>query len=238
MDPGSRCSSRLYRAVFVNDFGLQSPVASLVTTSRSVALSPVRFFSRLPTGEGYAGPLAFALAWGLFAFAAGGFWNFVVPGSPPEFFVATLVASPFVTVTDLALIAVLVHFCLVRRSLGGESAGFGTTFRVCCYASVANVLCVFPIVGFWAAGFWYLFLLAAGVGLAHFEKATYVREVGCLTFIGAWLAYVFLKVIIVGVLYSGVAGLILTGTPAGSGEAGSDALMAIVMPTTGTAYDR
>lgn len=208
-----------------------------VALSRSVALSPERFYSRLPRGGGYATPVAFALGWGLIAHAVGGFWNFVVSGSPPVFFVATLLCSPLVVITNLALFACAVHL-LVRRSIGGESAGFGATFVACCYASVANVLCVVPFFGLSAAGIWFLFLVAAGVGLLHFEEATYVRMLGWAHLLGAFVAFWILKVMVIGLLYGSVVGLVLTGAPAGSGEAESDAIFSVVMPASGVAYNR
>jgi hypothetical protein len=212
-------------------------MVGVLATSREVAFSPVRFFSRLPTNGGYVRPLAFALVWGLFAFAAGGFWNFVVPGNHLEFFLATLIASPIVVLTNLTLVAAVAHLFFVRRSLGGESAGFGATFRVCCYASVANILCAVPLLGFFAAGVWFIFLVAAGLGQIHFEKATFVRIVGLAYVVGAFVAFAILKLVIVGVLYSSLVGIALVGTPAGSGEADSDVLLAIVAPASGAAYD-
>jgi hypothetical protein len=210
-----------------------------VEASRGAALSPSRFFSSLPKGGGYMAPLTFALSWGLFAFAIGGFWNFVVPGDPSAaYFVASLAISPFVTMAHLALVAAVVHLLYVRRSLGAGSAGFGATFKVCCYASVANILCAIPWVGFWVAGVWYFFLLLIGTGRIHFEKATLVREdIGGATIVGGWVIFAVLKALLIVIPFAFLVGVILIGSPFGWSEAEGNAMLAIVSPGAGAAYD-
>lgn len=220
--------------VFASRLPRADPPRGFLASSREAALSPDRFFSRLPSG-GIGTSLTFALLWGFFAYLVGGFWNFVVPGEDTAFLAVSLMFSPLATLANVLLVTLVAHL-LVRRSIGGENAGWKATLQVCCYASVANVLCAIPFVGFFAAGLWFLFLTAAGIGRVHFEKASFVRLVGWVPLTAALVGFAVLKITVVAVLLGGMAGVVLTGTLTALVGPQSEALLSTVLPGAGSAY--
>jgi hypothetical protein len=167
------------------EFRIDRPFSSLLSTTRDVLLSPHRFFDELPPD----GPLGAPVLYFLICFAITTAINliaslavFAVPlvlalsaGSPDArpVIIATL-AFALVFLVVLPILSVVVFFAsipiqhvFVRLVAGRNQRGLAATLRVSCYSVGAPVTVAWvPLVGFLTV-FYCLYLCTAGLKRVH-----------------------------------------------------------------------
>lgn len=146
--------------------GLAWPNGGFWKTVKSVLLEPSRFFSGMPTGDGYSAPLLFAVFWGVFAAIFGGSTHFGLITFDPLAWLISVLVAPVVIAAQTLIVSGLLHGS-VRLWTGTNNAGFATTFRVLCYSTASYVMYVIPFVGPTIGAFYVLFLSIVGVRAAH-----------------------------------------------------------------------
>ncbi len=82
--------------------------------------------------------------------------------------VAQVILGPLFVALGLFIGAAILHVSfMIVGALKGSRSQFEGTFRLCAYASVANVANVIPIVGGLAAGIWAIYLAVVGAQQLH-----------------------------------------------------------------------
>jgi hypothetical protein len=78
---------------------------------------------------------------------------------------AIMVLAPLFIIIGLAIQTAIFH--LVLMLIGAASSSFETTLKVCCYASVVQVVQILPLCGGFIALVWSVVLLVIGLAIAH-----------------------------------------------------------------------
>jgi len=130
------------------DFSLSEPVSSFVDIVRSVVLQPVAYFGEIPRRGNFTAPLLFALICLEISVILGGLLGLAGVGSGESHGVllGRAVFTPIAGVIALLAGTSVLHL-LVKMIVGAENSGFEATFRVHCYAWVANLVGWIPLVG-------------------------------------------------------------------------------------------
>ena len=130
------------------DFSLSEPVRSFVDVVRRVVLRPIAYFGEIPRRGNFTAPLLFALICLEISVIIGGLLGFagVGPDQSLGVLLGRVVFTPIAGVIALLAGTGVLHL-LVRLSVGAENSGFEATFRVHCYAWVANLVGWIPVVG-------------------------------------------------------------------------------------------
>jgi hypothetical protein len=82
--------------------------------------------------------------------------------------VSRVILGPLLVAIGLFVGAAILHVSfMVVGALSSSRSQFEGTFRLVCYASVANVANVIPIVGGLAAGIWAIYLMVVGAQQLH-----------------------------------------------------------------------
>jgi len=82
--------------------------------------------------------------------------------------VAQVILGPLLVACGLFIGAAIIHVSfMIVGALTSSKSQFEGTFRLLCYASVANVANVIPIVGGLAAGIWAIYLMVVGAQQLH-----------------------------------------------------------------------
>ncbi len=160
---------------------------ALLEAVKQFIVSPAEAFGSTRRKGDYGSPLIFAILLGWAGAIIGQIWNFalqsslmqIFPGGRPEdvgmMFAGTLaglligiVVAPFVIVIFLFLGSAIYHlFLMLVGGLADSEAGFEGTFRVLCYASVAQLAQVVPLVGSLISLVWSIVLLVIGLSILH-----------------------------------------------------------------------
>ncbi|MDX1502075.1 MAG: YIP1 family protein [Thermoanaerobaculia bacterium] len=160
---------------------------ALVGAIQQFAVAPTRTFDDTRETGDYGGPLLFALLVGWLSVVVSQLWNlalrsFLGPMVPPElaeqlgpffaggmvsFFFSVLIA-PLYIVVGTFVVAGILHLCLmVVGGLASSRSRFEGTFRVVCFASVANLAQIVPLAGGLLAMVWWLVLGTIGLSSLH-----------------------------------------------------------------------
>jgi hypothetical protein len=82
--------------------------------------------------------------------------------------VAQVILGPLLVACGLFIGAAIIHVSfMIVGALTSSKSQFEGTFRLLCYASVANVANVIPIVGGLAGGIWAIYLMVVGAQQLH-----------------------------------------------------------------------
>jgi hypothetical protein len=82
--------------------------------------------------------------------------------------IGQIILGPLVIAFGLFIGAAILHVSfLIVGALTASRSQFEGTFRLCAYASVANVANVIPVVGGLAAGIWAIYLMVVGAQQLH-----------------------------------------------------------------------
>ena len=82
--------------------------------------------------------------------------------------VAQIILGPLFMAIGLFIGAAILHVSfMIVGALTGSRSQFEGTFRLCAYASVANVANVVPLVGGLVAGIWAIYLMVLGAQQLH-----------------------------------------------------------------------
>jgi hypothetical protein len=145
-------------------------------TTRSMLLSPGRFFKRVASGEGYWAPLIYGVICGMIGFGVTFLWVWVVAARifPIQKFIpfeggsnvlSMILPIPFFLAVYITLGSAVTHFCLMV--VRGNRNGFEATFRVVSYSFGAYLLGIIPVVGIPAGRIYALVLTIIGLREAH-----------------------------------------------------------------------
>jgi hypothetical protein len=161
------------------DYDLSNPVDSFVDVARRVVLQPVSFFARLPRQGSLLNPLIFALICTEVSAILGGVLRLLGAGGAfvagygfqiPEnqglgAFIGSVIFAPIGGAIGVFVIAGIAHV-LVMVVVGARNSGFGSTFRVACYASVTSLVSWIPIIG-GLLGLYGIYLAVVGIREVH-----------------------------------------------------------------------
>ena len=198
-----------FRRTSGGDYDLSNPVESFVDVVRRVVLQPVGFFAGLSRRGSLLNPLVFALICTEIAAILGGILSWagfgghfvtgygfrVTDNQGLGDFIGSVVLTPIGGVIGVFVVAGIVHL-LVRLVVGATNAGFGATFRVASYTSVASLVSWIPFIG-GLVGLYGIYLAVVGIREMH----------GTTT--GKALTVVLLPVIVIVVL--ALLGLLIAG---------------------------
>ena len=82
--------------------------------------------------------------------------------------VSQVILGPLLVACGLFIGAAIIHVSfMIVGALTSSKSQFEGTFRLLCYASVANVANVIPIVGGLAGGIWAIYLMVVGAQQLH-----------------------------------------------------------------------
>ena len=145
-------------------------------TTRDVLFSPVQFFRKSATGEGYGFPLIYGLIAGIIGIGGAMVWYYILatqlspfwtpPNIPYDFelFVATL-ALPLGVLMVILLGTVITHICLVI--VGGNKMGFRQSFRAIAYSYGGQLFGIIPFIGGTIGSVYTLILVIIGIKEGH-----------------------------------------------------------------------
>jgi len=140
-------------------------------TATKCILTPTRFFSKLPTQDGYLSPILFAVmaipVAGVFSYLWFALFTGSGLGGLIGFFLAICILFALGLIFVPILIAIwsgLLHLCLLL--LGGARGGYQATFRVVSYSWVTSLFNAIPFVGT-LASLWGLVLTVIGLRETH-----------------------------------------------------------------------
>ena len=145
-------------------------------TAREVLFSPVQFFRKNATGEGFWPPLIYGLIVGVIGWGASMVWqwHFLSRWFPIAAFsiipynlhlIVMTLALPFLVFVSFFIGSAITHICLFI--VGGNKTGFQTTFRVICYSFSGHLFAIIPIIGSTIGSFYTLVLTIIGVREGH-----------------------------------------------------------------------
>ena len=163
-------------------------LGSILPTAGQIIRSPFQAFSRMSLTVDLVRPIAYFVAFTLFATLFNQIWNLAfhdvlvrilqrIAGPQFESFAPMLqrpgmmqvlfgfVIAPLIMIVLLFVWTALVHAVLLM--VGGAKGGFAATLRAICYAETAQVATVIPILGGLIAFFWRLILQMIGLSEAH-----------------------------------------------------------------------
>ncbi len=150
-------------------------------TASKCILTPTRFFSKLPTSDGYLNPILFvAMILPITAVVTylwiGLFRGMHLTGLIGLFFLASLLflLAEIVLPISLAIWSGILHLCLYL--LGGAREGYQATFRVVSYCSVVGLFNAVPFIG--SLGSFLYGLVLTTIGLRETHKTTTAKAVG------------------------------------------------------------
>ena len=162
--------------------------SGLIETVVLFVRKPHEAFARMRTEGNLLRPVVYGLVLASIGVLVGALLNIVVdkwvemlPKSvetqrttmPAAFWLAYAACGPLLVAIGIFIRALILHLCLMI--VGGASRGLGATFRALCYAQTYAVAMLVPICGWFAAGFWGVFLEIVGVKVAH--RTTYGRAI-------------------------------------------------------------
>ncbi len=151
-------------------------VGAFFETTRSVLLSPGRFYRKVASGEGYWAPLIYGIICGMIGFGVTFLWVWLVAARiyPIQKFVpfggssgilGMILPIPFLVAIYIMIGSAVTHFCLML--VRGNRNGFETTFRVVSYSFGAYLLGIIPFIGIPAGRIYALVLTIIGLKEAH-----------------------------------------------------------------------
>jgi hypothetical protein len=169
-------------------------------TASKCILTPTRFFSKLPTSDGYFNPILFVaitlpVTVVLVYLWTGLFTGMRLTGLIGIFFIASLlfVGGVIFAPIWLAIWSGILHLCLYL--VGGAREGYQATFRVVSYSSVASLFNAIPFIGN-LASLWGLVLTV--IGLRETHKTTTGKAVGAVAIPVGIILVIALVVVISG----------------------------------------
>ena len=152
---------------------------ALFDTWVQAVFNPVKFFSKMPPGGGFGGPLLYGFIMGEIGLLVVLVWqgmSIFVPSFMDRGGMGLLSAqmagmtflfflSPVLVIVGLFIVSGILHVCLLL--VGGAQRSFETTFRVVCYASSTQLWNLIPFCGGMVGGIWNLVLQIIGLREAH-----------------------------------------------------------------------
>lgn len=160
---------------------------ALVQNVQLFVTNPTEAFSRTREKGDFAGPLLYAVCISWVGIVFSTIWSLVI-GNPFVKFLPPAMAgrmaagaamgvvsamfriilSPIFVVIALFIGAGILHVCfLIVGGMSQSTAGFEGTFRILCYAAVANLANVVPLIGGLIGAIWQLVLVVMGAVALH-----------------------------------------------------------------------
>jgi hypothetical protein len=186
-----------------------------VETAKLFITAPVEAWRRTRETGDYMRPLLFGVVVGWVGLVFRAVWGTIFGAGlmrmlPPQYagftrfgggsLIVQIILGPLVIAIGLFIGAAILHVSfMIVGALKGSRSQFEGTFRLCSYASIANVANVIPIIGGLAAAIWAIYLMVVGAQQLH--KTTQ----------GKALAGVFLPVLVccvcaaIGMAFAGAA---------------------------------
>jgi len=162
----------------------QPPFEALFETAKLLFTRPGEAFQRMPRTGNLVRPVLFSIIFGwlgvifsqLYSIAFGGFQmpglegiegmeGLANAGMSLGITLTLMVLAPLFIIIGLAIQTAIFHLMLML--IGGAGSSFETTLRVCCYASVVQVVQILPFCGGLIALVWSIVLLVIGLAIAH-----------------------------------------------------------------------
>jgi hypothetical protein len=152
-------------------------------TAKLFIMAPVEAWRRTRETGDYTRPLLFGVVVGWVGLVFRAVWGTIfgaglmrmIPAQYAGFthfgggsLVVQIILGPLLVAIGLFIGAAILHVSfMIVGALKGSRSQFEGTFRLCAYASVANVANVVPIVGGLAAGIWAVYLMVVGAQQLH-----------------------------------------------------------------------
>ncbi len=152
-------------------------------TAKLFIMAPVEAWRRTRETGDYMRPLLFGVVVGWVGLVFRAVWGTIfgaglmrmIPAQYAGFtrfgggsLVVQIILGPLFVALGLFIGAAILHVSfMIVGALKGSRSQFEGTFRLCAYASVANVANVVPIVGGLAAGIWAIYLMVVGAQQLH-----------------------------------------------------------------------
>ena len=181
--PGVPPPPRVSGGATAEEFNLDNPVQSFLSTVRGVLLRPASFFRGMARSGDFLNPIVFTVICYLVylvlaeivALALGGIlsaafdnlqqFGFQASVSLVRFFIG-LIAWPIWSVLMLLLLTVLRHL-LVLLLVGSSNGGFEATLRIQSYVAATRLVWWVPIIGGIVGFFYSLYLYVVGIREVH-----------------------------------------------------------------------
>lgn len=161
-------------------------------TTKRAMLAPMLFFTTMPLGKSPRSSiiyyilisefgLVFQSVWDHLGFTAFNLYEQEAAQAADVAFSALItqqllyliVLAPMMLFAGVYIMSGLIH--LMLKLTGAANEDFATTLRVNCYSNSANILYVFPFIGFIVAFFWQMAINVVGLKCAH--KTTWGRVI-------------------------------------------------------------
>lgn len=152
-------------------------------TAKLFIMSPVEAWRRTRETGDYMRPLLFGVVVGWVGLVFRAVWGTIfgaglmrmMPAQYAAFtrfgggsLIAQIILGPLFMAIGLFIGAAILHVSfMIVGALTGSRSQFEGTFRLCAYASVANVANVVPLVGGLVAGIWAIYLMVLGAQQLH-----------------------------------------------------------------------
>lgn len=166
--------------------GETGAVSALLETVRLFVTAPAEGYRRTLERGDYAGPLIFAVVVGFVGAVANQVWGLLFSASMFSYLpsdlqdqlglfamtgMSTLIGlllAPLFIAIGVFIWSAILHLCvMIVGGLSESSSGFEGTFRVICFASVAQLANVVPFFGGLIGLVWSLILLIIGLAILH-----------------------------------------------------------------------